>query len=355
VVRQALSGARTANLTKTATIKDVAKKAGVSIATVSFVLNKRAGQSISEEVRRRVLRAVQQLNYHPNAAAAGLARKRTHNVAIVFYGEQHLIANQFYSFVIQGAIKQAIESEYNLLFTYMEDSYSGLPDLPKVVREKNAEGALFIQHIHPQLIKDIQARAIPVVAIDHYPPLKQVNSLQIDNRRGGALAAEHLAKLGHRRIGLLQASEDRPSIAERADGFREVLAARGIETRALTFECKYLNFEAGYEKSKQILMRKRRPSALFCVNDEIAAGVLRAAWELGVAVPDELSVVGFDGITVSACTNPPLTTVSLDKEQLGRRAMARLLELVSGGDASIRQETVPVELVVRASTGPAPA
>jgi DNA-binding LacI/PurR family transcriptional regulator len=299
---------------------------------------------------------VRLLDYHPNASAAGLARKRTHNVAIIFYREQNLISNQFYSFVIQGAIKQAMESEYNLLFSYVDTAYSGPQDLPKVVREKNAEGVLFIQQIQPRLIRDIQGRSMPMVAIDHFPPMKDINSLQIDNRRGGLLATEHLIRHGHRRIGLLLAAADRPSIAERAEGFKAALGRHGLSSAAQpnVIDCGSLTFEDGYEKAHAILQRKRRPSALFCVNDELAAGVLRAAHELGLKVPAELSVVGFDDITMSNYTDPPLTTVSVAKEHLGRRAMARLLELVEGTDSQVKHETVPVELVVRSSSGPAP-
>jgi DNA-binding LacI/PurR family transcriptional regulator len=273
-------------MSKAVTIKDVAEEAGVSIATVSFVLNKRSGHSISERVQRRVLKAVQKLEYHPNASAAGLARKHTHNVAIVFYREENLIANSFYSFIIQGAIKQAIESEYNLLFSYIESAYRDFRDLPKVVREKNAEGALFIQRIHPRLIGDIQARGMPVVAIDHYPPLKTVNSLQIDNDRGGYLAAEHLIGLGHRKLAFLQAAADRPSIHQRGGGFRAALADHGLASAGHDIiECDSLTFEGGFQKARSVLKRKRRPTGLFCANDEMAAGVLRAAYVLGLNVP----------------------------------------------------------------------
>jgi DNA-binding LacI/PurR family transcriptional regulator len=337
---------------KSTTITDVAKKAGVSIATVSFVMNQRSGQSISTEVKARVLRAARQLSYHPTAAATDLARKRTNNVAIIFHKEENLIANQFYSFVIQGAVKQAIESEYNVLFSYMDPTCDGVSDLPKVIREKNAQGALFIRRIQPKLLKDLSARGIPVVAIDHYPAFRQVNSLHIDNRRGGILAAEHLIQLGHRRLSFLHAAGGHPSIAERGKGFALALERHGVSGPGCVIACPSLSFESGYESAKAALRAKRRPSALFCSNDEMAAGVLRAARELGRRVPDDLSVVGFDDIAMSYFTDPPLTTVSVVKEELGRRAMARLLQLLAGVDDALKHETVEVDLVVRGSTGP---
>jgi DNA-binding LacI/PurR family transcriptional regulator len=151
-------------MTKRATIKDVAKKAGVSIATVSFVLNKHPNEVISDKVKKRVWAAARQLDYHPSAAAAGLARKRTRNVSIIFYLDESPISNHFYSFVIQGAVKEAMEREYHLLFSYMDSPYKGPADLPKVIQERNAEGVLFMRQIHPKLVKDIQQRGLPVVA-----------------------------------------------------------------------------------------------------------------------------------------------------------------------------------------------
>ncbi len=344
-------------MVKKPTIKDVAQKAGVSIATVSFVLNNRPGQVISDRVKKKVWKAAEQLNYHPSATAAGLARKRTHNVAIVFYREEGLVSNQFYSFVVQGAIKEAIRANYNLLFSYVASEYTGYADLPKIIREKNAEGAVFMQRIEPQLIRDIEERGIPVVTVDHFPPLKKVNTLQIDNRRGGQIAAQHLLDLGHEHLAFLHAMVDRPSIVERAEGFAEAIKARGLgfNPRTDLIRCADLTYEAGYPQVLKALGRKRRPTALFCANDEMASGALRAAHEMGLVVPRDLSVVGFDDIPMSSYTDPPLTTIGLDKEALGVRAMRRLLELVERtGEAGPRRDLVSVQLVERQSTAPAP-
>jgi LacI family transcriptional regulator len=339
-------------MVKRPTIKDVAKKAGVSIATVSFVLNNRPGQAISERVRQKVWKAAEQLDYHPTAAAAGLARKRTHNVAIVFYRNEHLMANSFYSFAIQGAIKEAIGREYNLLFSFIEKEYEGSSDLPKLIRERNAEGALFVQSIHPELVKDIQARGVPVVAIDHYPAASGFSSIQIDNRRGGQVAAEHLLSLGHTDLGVLWAEKHRPSISDRMQGFIDTATEQGIKlgARSGLFEAKSLTFDSGYLKAKELFSKPKYPRALFCVNDEMAAGALRAAHEAGIRVPGDLSVVGFDDITMSNYVDPPLTTVGVDKESLGRLAMKHLLERVENRELAPATEVVSVALVERMST-----
>jgi DNA-binding LacI/PurR family transcriptional regulator len=342
---------------KRPTIKDVAQKAQVSTATVSFVLNNRPGQIISERVKERVWRAAEQLEYHPSASAAGLARQRTNNVAILFYQSAHLISNLFYSFVIQGAIREATQREYNLIFSYVDRDYRGPADLPKVIRERNTEGVLSVQRISLEMIADIQTRGVPVVAVDSHPIPPGVGSLQMDNRRGGALAAEHLLELGHRKIVIIIGHDRRPSIDQRVDGFIETAVARGVPlnlTKSVV-QAEHYSFGAGYTTAKRLIAQKRRPTAIFCANDEMAAGVLRAATELGISVPRDLSVVGFDDITLSAYMSPPLTTVGGDKERLGARAMARLLDMVEGGEQKQFREDVGMDLVLRDSTGPVPS
>ncbi len=341
---------------KRPTIKDVAKKAGVSTATVSFVLNNRPGQVISTKVKERVCRAAEQLEYHPSASASGLARQRTNNVAVLFYQSAHLISNLFYSFVIQGAIREATQREFNLMFSYVERDYRGSADLPKVIREHNTEGVLSVQRISPEMVTDIQSRGVPVVAVDCYPLAAGVGSLQMDNRRGGELLAEHLVDLGHRRIALVTGREGRPSVDARVDGFLAAAGARGVvlSRQSTITRTAHFSFGEGYRVGTTLLQRKRRPTAIFCVNDEMAAGVLRAARELGILVPRDLSVVGFDDITPSAYTDPALTTAGGDKERLGSRAMARLIDCIESGEHKPFSEDVRVDLVLRDSTGPAP-
>ncbi len=337
---------------KRATIKDVARRAGVSTATVSFVLNANPKEAISEGVRRRVLDAARGLSYHPSAAAAALARRRVRNVALVFYKDVDTITNQFYSFVVQGAVKEALERDYDLLFSYVNSTYGGYESLPKIVREKNAGGVLFMRRIEPRMIKDIRALGIPVVAVNNAPRLDGIDSVQIDNRRGGALAAEHLAQLGHERVAMLVPRNPAPSVEERLEGFRVGLDKHDLrftKTQSIV-TAEALNYEAGYLAALSTL-RKTTLTGLFCSNDEMAAGVLRAAHELGRRVPHDLSVVGFDDITMANYTDPPLTTVGVVKEHMGRRAMARLIELVEHTDTKVKTELAPVELVIRASTG----
>ncbi len=333
------------------TIKDVAKKAGVSITTVSFVLNKRSNVAISEEVKKRVFNTAREMDYHPNAMAAGLAGRRTRNLGVIFYQEDKIISNQFYSFVIEGMVKEAADKNFNLLFSFIENIYNGYQSLPPVIRQKNVDGILLIGRVEIEMVKDIRKRRLPLVAIDNYPSLKAVDTVQIDNKQGGLMAAEHLIGLGHRNIGLLSIPKGRPSIEERKEGWRNAHAKHGLAVPdAFAFECQTLSFQGGYEKTKEVLKKNKKITGLFCVNDEMAAGALRAAHEMGLSVPSDLSVVGFDNITMSHYTDPPLTTVSPAKEHMGKLAVSRVLEMIENKETPPRRQETPVELIVRNST-----
>jgi LacI family transcriptional regulator len=336
------------------TIRDVAKRAGVSIATVSYVLNDSSEEVISEQAKQRVWTAVRALNYHRAAAAVNLATQRTRNIGIIHYLGQSDLTNPFYSFVIQGVIREAMDRDYNLLFSYVESKYRGAQDLPKMIREANVAGVLFVGRIYPRMLCDIRDSGVAVVAIDHSPRIKGVASVQIDNRGGGELAARHLLDLGHERFAFMGCVKRVGSIAERSEGFVAVLEERGIsrpEHREVVV-CDTFTFQEGYGRSRELFARNEGVTAVFCANDEVAAGVLRAARERGRSVPHDVSVIGFDDIIMSNYTDPPLTTISTGKEQMGRQATMRLLDLVEGRRADTDEDVVPVALVLRKSTAP---
>jgi LacI family transcriptional regulator, galactose operon repressor len=334
------------------TIRDVAKRAGVSIATVSYVLNNNPEEVIGDGAKERVRKAVRALNYHRAAAAVSLATQRTRNIGIILYPGHSDVTNPFYSFVIQGIIREAMDRDYNLLFSYVEPRYRGSQDLPKVIREANVAGVLFVGRINPPMLYDIRDSGIAVVAIDHHPKVKKVASIQIDNSGGGELAAKHLVGLGHQALAFVGHVTEISSIVQRSEGFRRALERSGLVRPALReiVTCDTLAFQEGQRRTHELLKRNKAVTGIFCANDEVAAGVLRALHELGRSVPRDMSVVGFDDIIMANFTDPPLTTISVSKEQMGRRATARLLAMVEGQRSDTQEDLVPVELVVRSST-----
>jgi LacI family transcriptional regulator len=247
----------------------------------------------------------------------------------------------------------------------MESVYRGFQDLPKIIRERNADGVVFLHIVSPKMVKDLVGRGIPVVCVDPEPAVRGVDTLHFDARRGGMLAAEHLILLGHRNLGFLVGALQQPSIRDRLQGFRDALEKYGLpfDERKQVFECEHYSYHSAYERTVQAIQKYPKLTGLVCANDEMAAGALRGAHELGLRVPRDLSVVGFDDITMANFTDPPLTTVRVDKDLLGRRAMARIIELVEAADRAHKvgarsdaakqratREVLPVELIVREST-----
>ncbi len=343
---------------KPATIKDVAKRAGVSIATVSFVLNKRPGQSISEAVSKRVVAAAAALHYSPRASAVGLAGHRTGNVGIVFHEDPVALSNLFHSHVVEGAVKETIERDYNLLFSYVDGPYRGPQNLPRIIQQRNLDGLVLLHLVSPKMIAELRERKIPVVAIDNEPAVKQLDTIQFDGRGGSHMAADYLFSLGHERIVYLYGALERPSIKERFHGFKDALTHHGLafDAEKHTHQAAF-SYAGGYQGGLELLKKHKRVTGICVANDEMAAGALRAAREAGRRVPQDLSVIGFDDITMSQHTSPPLTTIRVDKEGLGRRAIARLIELIETKAESKGKkvpehlrEVLPVELVIREST-----
>jgi LacI family transcriptional regulator len=336
---------------KKATMSDVAARAGVSKATVSFVLGNNPNQSISAAVRERVIEAARELNFHRRANAVALARGRSGNLALVLTGDLSTIANPFFSQVVEGVIAGSLAHEYNLLFSVVAESYRTSSDLPKAVREHNADGLLLVSRIAPGLVRDVLDLGVPVVAIDPYPAAPKLHTLQADNYAGGDLAAEHLLALGHRKVAILAAAIDRPSIADRCRGFRDALRAAKVSFDAEkdTWITDDLTPHHGCARGKELLASKRSPTGVFCVNDDLAAGLLQAGHELGYRIPDRLSVVGFDDSSHAPKVYPPLTTIAADRDQMGRRGVESLIRLIEGQTVSLHEKT-PVRLVIRGST-----
>jgi LacI family transcriptional regulator len=337
------------------TIRDVAKQAGVSIATVSYVLNNTPGEVISHQVKARVWTAVRALNYHRDAAAVSLAMRRgMHNLGVLLGPEVNDVTNPFYSFIIRGIIWEAQARDYNVLFTYMKTKYRGAQDLPKLIREANVAGMLFVGPVSRAVLRDVQQSGVAVVAIDHHPRVKKIASIQIDNIGGGELVARHFLDLGHENLAFVGHVKGVSSIVLRSQGFSRWFNHWGSVhgNRVEVVPCDELTFADGYRRSGDFLEKNRDVTAIFCANDEVAAGALKAAHELGRVVPDDLSVVGFDDIIMANYTDPPLTTVNVGKEQMGRSAVTRLLDMIEGRRSDTVEDLVPAELVVRSSTAP---
>jgi len=266
------------------------------------------------------------------------------------------IANPFFSAVIRGVEEAAQAAGYAVLLgdtrhdPEREELYAGM------LRRKEADGLIFLGHRLPdtlaELVQRMGARA-PVVNGCEFSPELGVSSAHIDNRRAAHEAMALLYSLGHRRIGVITGMMASPISRDRLTGARECATASG-HLNELLVAIGDFSVEAGAEQARNFLTAATPPTALFCFSDEMAMGALRTISELGLSCPGDVSVIGFDDISYARYLQPPLTTIAQPMAQIGRETVALLLDILRGHSSAPTAKTLPHQLVVRGSTGPAP-
>jgi len=330
-------------------MRDVAERAGVSVTTVSHVINET--RPVSDDLRRRVLQAMDELGYQPNALARSLRRKETHTIGMIVPDS----ANPFFAEVARGIEDASFEQGYSVILCNSDGDLEKELLYTNVLTEKRVDGILFVAAgVSTEHIRALQARQMPLVVVDRDIPDVVVDSVLIHNARGGWLATRHLIELGHRRIGCITGPSDVTPSAERVIGYQQALQEAGIPVDEALIVRGDFQYESGYRAAQQLLALEDPPTAIFACNDLMAVGAISAAVELGFQVPAQLSVVGFDDIRLASFTNPPLTTVAQPKYEMGVVAMTMLLERMRERDMSPRRRLLDIRLVVRQSTGPAP-
>lgn len=329
-----------------ATIHDVATNARVSTATVSRVLSN--PDIVAEVTRAKVLKAIEQLGYMPNAAAKTLRTSATRKLLVTVPD----IANPFFSLIIQGIEESAQREGYAVLLgdthhdSAMEEKY-GL-----MLRRHEADGLIFLGHRLPDSLKawmGDRKKPAPVVNGCEYSPSLGVPSAHIDNAGAAAEMMEHLYGLGHRLIGLITGPLASPLSRDRLRGAMKQARVHGA-TRQLTVVNGDFSIESGIAAAARLLAQAKPPTAVFCFNDEMAIGVLEYANRIGRRVPDSLAVAGFDDIRFARYTRPALTTISQPMLDIGRETVRLLLGILHGSLGKPQSITLPHKLKLRAST-----
>ncbi|BDP43944.1 LacI family transcriptional regulator (plasmid) [Deinococcus aetherius] len=336
---------------KAVTVTDVARHAGVSAMTVSKALNGR--DRISEETRARVLAAASELGYVANAAARSLRGGRTDLLGLLVQD----LSNQYFAEIVRGASEAIRERGLDLvLYTSSND--------PERERQRVAtlssgvsDGLIIVApHGSPGLLEQLQHSRVPVVLINAWN-VDDLPTVNPENRLGARAATEHLLALGHRRIGFVTGRPDSPLSPERPDGvmrlqgYREALVAAGVAFDPTLLHPGGLHLPLGREAGHDLLALPDPPTAIFAANDFCAFGVIEAARERGLRVPEDLSVVGFDDVPMAGQVQPALTTVHHPLHDLGHRAATLLLDLLAD-HAPERHVELPSRLIVRDSTAP---
>jgi LacI family transcriptional regulator len=326
-------------------MRDVAERAGVSVTSVSHVINET--RPVSYELRERVLAAMEELGYHPNRLARSLRSGKTHTIGTIVPDS----ADPFFAEVARGIEDTAFENGYSLILCNSDANLDKEAFYTDVLVEKQVDGILFLAAGgSTERILDLQQRGMPVVVVDRELPAVHVDSVVTDNAGGGWSATRHLIDLGHRRIGYIAGPSDLTLSEYRSTGYRKALEEAGIAVDENLVVRGAFDFESGYRAARQLLTNSQRPTAIFACNDLMAIGAICAAVELGLRVPEDLSVIGYDDVPLASYSNPPLTTIAQPIYDLGVVAASMLLERLHDPGRPARRIVLDVELQIRRST-----
>jgi LacI family transcriptional regulator len=333
------------------TISDIASQCGVSISTVSLVLNDKPG--VSKETRARVLEAARQLDYplSPPAETAS-SDQNLKTIGMIVKTDPDIIpqANPFYSKVILGIEDVCRRNGINLLFATLPVDENNRPvEVPKLLFNENLDGLLMIGTFVDQTILSIAGRRPPpIVLVDGYSNTESYDAVVSDNFKAAYQAVEYLIQKGHRYIGLVGSdSQCYPSLKERRNGYLRALKEHGLNNVYLRdFN---INKSHGYQETIALLKEYPHISALFCINDDVGSAAIRAATDLGKRVPADLSVIGYDDTFISANTHPALTTMHVDTLAMGRAAVHLISLRVENPESARMTLTIHPWLIERES------
>jgi len=325
------------------TIHDVAAHAGVSVATVSRVLNGK--QLVKEETSRQVRAAAELLRYVPNVAARSLSIRRSHTIGIVL-PEVH---GEFFSEIIRGIDLAARAQGYHILVSGSHSDAAEMLEVVDAMRGRVDGLIVMAPDVNLAPLEELRARQVPVVLLNS--TTSRGDAITIDNYGGARAMMHHLHALGHTRIAFVRGPQHNQDARERLRGYRH--AMRGTPTSSLRSQLEWagdFTEESGFAAGRMLATSPARPTAVFAANDSMAVGVLSAFAAAGIKVPESISVTGFDDIPIARYVTPSLTTMRVDIAELGRRSLALLLGAISARDSDAsHQETVATTLVVRGS------
>jgi len=348
-------------MNRKATALDVAKRAGVSRSAVSLVLNGRGDGNVAKESQDRIRLAAQELNYSPNAIALSLRNQRSRVIGIV---SDEVVVSPFDGNIIGGADDVARSRGFVTVVMDTERDAARDASAIETLLDRQVDGLMYVTvGLKPLDVPHGMLR-VPSVLANCYDssPKPQLHHVIPDEITGGRDATEHLLQLGHRDIALLAGAEESPAAPLRVEGYRDAFAAAGLSVRADRITMAGWDIDAGFHGAMKLLdgvSPAERPTAIMCANDRLAVGVALAAARLGLSIPADLSVMGYDDEARIADTMvPALTTMALPLREIGRAAMTTLLDTIEGVSTGMEDTSVetmvPCQLVIRESTGPAP-
>ncbi|MGC8778430.1 MAG: LacI family DNA-binding transcriptional regulator [Candidatus Caldatribacteriaceae bacterium] len=326
-------------------IKDVARLAGVSPTTVSRVINGTGTQR--PETVERVLKAIEKLNYQPNLLARSLRVQKSKLLGFLAID----IDSPVFARLAKHIEEVAARKGYNLILCNVGENPKKEKEYLEILIQRQVEGIIFSRVSDESLLyRTPQLSKIPYVVLDRNLEKEEAPTVKLDNYQAGALAAEHLLSLGHRRMACLTGPLTIKICRERLAGFTETLKKQGIPEEAILIVEGNFKIDGGKKGMEKILHHPELPTAIFCMNDMMALGTMRAIREHGFSVPEDFSVVGLDNSILSEFSYPPLTTIAQPFDQMAREAINLLIKLMAGKKIRKKEILLPPKLLVRAST-----
>ncbi|MFC0560526.1 LacI family DNA-binding transcriptional regulator [Halalkalibacter alkalisediminis] len=332
-----------------ATIKDIAKVAGVSVTTVSRALN--GYDDVNEKTRARIKSVAEELNYSPNAVARSLVKSKTETIGLLVSELSLSGAKDMFTYEIMCGINDSSSNKgFDLILFSTNSAKQKAKSYSQLCRERQVEGVIMqgVKIDDPYLIEVIDSN-IPCVLIDVEIEGENVGYVSTDNVFGAQIAVKHLTNLGHRNIAIMNGHDQALVSQRRLTGYKKQL-----EEASIPFQENYVlngnfNEQQAEEMAYSFFQERPEVTAIFCASDLMALGVMSAAKRLGLKVPDELSIVGYDNITLAQYVQPQLTTVDQDKYQMGYKAAKLLIDMLEGNKTN-RKVILDNQLIIRETT-----
>ncbi|MED3938920.1 LacI family DNA-binding transcriptional regulator [Priestia megaterium] len=331
------------------TIKDIARAAGVSVTTVSRALN--GYSDVNEKTRQKIAAVAKELNYSPNTLARGLVMQKSKTIGLLVSGiSRESVKDNFTFEVLCGVNERASTLGYDLILFNTNTMMQREKTYTQLCRERRVDGAI-IQGIKKEdpYLKEVVESDIPCVLVDIPVHSNSVGYVTTDNALGAKKAVEHLASLGHQHIGMINGHEDAFVSQERLNGYREALKECGLSFHSERVISGNFEEKKAEKAARELINRHKEVTAIFCASDLMALGALKACKELGLHVPKEMSIVGYDNIVLASYSSPNLTTVGQEVYQIGYEAADLLIEMLEGKETNMKRY-LDTNLIIREST-----
>lgn len=326
------------------TIREVAREAGVSIASVSRVLNN--PEVVSPETRARVEKAINKLDYRPNLLGRNLRRSETRMILIIL----PTISNSFYTEIIKGIEDRMHFDDYYVMVTNTDGEMEREKIYFDLLKNRLVDGVVvFGPVLSSQELTEI-ARQFPVVQCCEYIEKATVSRVSIDNIKAASTATNHLINCGYRRIAMISGHPDLFSSIHREQGYKKALEEAGLQFSPELIKYGSYGYKGGLRAASEFLIMDEKPDAIFAISDMMAIGAIRAIKESGLKVPDDIGVMGFDNIEISAIFEPRLTTISQPRYDLGKITADLILQMIETKENIVKEIYLEHELLIREST-----